>query len=248
MARGRRAGKGRERPETRDARGRAEHGKRCQQLARRGPGRARSSVFVSSPDLLSSICRLERELTAHRRARSPSLEGFPEKQRRRGLQARSYAAPVGARIEVTPHADERLWLRRAVTVLASPREVFARAPRRLRRCGPARSEAVLALILLSGIASVLWTPNYGRLMDDVAYDGLLVAVVAFIGGGIYGAAVYFAGGLILHWAHASRRRHDLPAGAARARLRLSPDRALAVRRVAGAASRSTARTCSAAGG
>jgi hypothetical protein len=106
---------------------------------------------------------------------------------------------VGARIEVTPHADERLWLRRAVTVLANPREVFAALRDDSDAAARLRSEAVLALILLAGIASVLWTPNYGRLMDDVAYDGLLVAVVAFIGGGIYGAAVYYAGGLILHW-------------------------------------------------
>ena len=87
-----------------------------------------------------------------------------------------------------------------MTVLANPREVFAALRDDSDAAARLRSEAVLALILLSGIASVLWTPNYGRLMDDVAYDGLLVAVVAFIGGGIYGAAVYYAGGLVLHWA------------------------------------------------
>jgi hypothetical protein len=97
-------------------------------------------------------------------------------------------------------ASERLWLQRAVIVLVSPREVFAALRDDSDAAARLRSEAVLALILISGIASVLWTPNYGRLMDDVAYDGLLVAVVAFIGGGIYGAAVYFAGGLLLHWA------------------------------------------------
>jgi hypothetical protein len=102
------------------------------------------------------------------------------------------AAPVAA--------DERLWLQRAVTVLVSPREVFAALRDDSDAAARVRTEAVLALVLLSGIAAVLWTPNYGRLMDDVAYDGLLVAVVAFIGGGIYGAAVYFAGGLLLHWA------------------------------------------------
>jgi hypothetical protein len=97
-------------------------------------------------------------------------------------------------------ASERLWLQRAVTVLVSPREVFAALRDDSDAAARLRSEAVLALILISGVASVLWTPNYGRLMDDVSYDGLLVAVVAFIGGGIYGAAVYFAGGLLLHWA------------------------------------------------
>jgi len=57
---------------------------------------------------------------------------------------------------------------------------------------------VLALVWLSGIASVLWSPTYGHLQDDVANDALNVAVIAFIGGGIYGALVYFLGGLVLY--------------------------------------------------
>ena len=96
-------------------------------------------------------------------------------------------------------ADERFWLSRAVTVLASPRDVFGALRDDSDTAARARSEAVLALVFLSGIASVLWTPNYGRLMDDVSMDGLLVAVIAFIAGGIYGTAVYYVGGLLLHW-------------------------------------------------
>jgi Yip1 domain len=95
-------------------------------------------------------------------------------------------------------ADERVWLRRAVTVLVAPGEVFAGLRDDSNAVARARSEAVLALVLLAGIASVLWTPTYGRLLDDVANDGLNVAVIAFIGGGIYGAAVYFLGGLVLY--------------------------------------------------
>jgi hypothetical protein len=106
---------------------------------------------------------------------------------------------VSARIEVS-RADERFWLSRAVTVLASPREVFGALRDDSDTAARVRSEAVLALVLLSGIASVLWTPNYGRLMDDASMDGLLVAVIAFIAGGIYGTAVYYVGGLLLHWA------------------------------------------------
>jgi hypothetical protein len=106
------------------------------------------------------------------------------------LSARAHPAP----------ADERLWLRRAVTVLVAPSEVFAGLRDDSDAAARARSEAVLALVLLSGIAAVLWTPTYGRLMDDVANDGLNVAVVAFIGGSIYGTAVYYVGGLVLHWA------------------------------------------------
>jgi hypothetical protein len=61
----------------------------------------------------------------------------------------------------------------------------------------ARQEPVLLIILLAGMAGVLTTPVAGRLLDDGDYDGLLVAVWTFIGGGIYGFAVYMLGGLAL---------------------------------------------------
>jgi hypothetical protein len=66
---------------------------------------------------------------------------------------------------------------------------------------------VLALVLLAGIAGVLWAPNTGRLLNDrfVSWDGMLIAVVVFFGGGIYGTAVYWAGGLVLHAAATSFR-------------------------------------------
>ncbi|MET0562641.1 MAG: YIP1 family protein, partial [Gaiellaceae bacterium] len=83
-------------------------------------------------------------------------------------------------------------------VLVRPREVLALMRDDSEAAARARSEAVLALVWLSGIASVLWTPTYGHLQDDVANDALNVAVIAFIGGGIYGALVYFLGGLVLY--------------------------------------------------
>jgi hypothetical protein len=61
----------------------------------------------------------------------------------------------------------------------------------------ARQEPVTALVGLAGIAGVLWTPVAGRLLDDPAIDTLLVAVWAFVGGGFYGLASYFAGGALL---------------------------------------------------
>jgi hypothetical protein len=94
--------------------------------------------------------------------------------------------------------DELVWLQRALFVLVRPREVLALMRDESEAAARARSEAVLALVWLSGIASVLWTPTYGRLQDDVANDALNVAVIAFIGGGIYGALVYFLGGLVLY--------------------------------------------------
>jgi hypothetical protein len=96
-------------------------------------------------------------------------------------------------------ADERVWLARAVSVLWRPREVLAGLRDDSDDAARARSEAVLALVLLSGISSVLWTPVAGRILNDVTLDWLDVAIWAFIGGGIYGVALYLLGGLILQW-------------------------------------------------
>jgi Yip1 domain len=96
--------------------------------------------------------------------------------------------------------EEQTWLLRAVLVLVSPRPVFAALRDDSDEAAHARSQAVLALVLLAGIALVLWTPTYGRLLQDrfVAWDGFTIAVLALIGGGIYGIAVYWAAGLLLY--------------------------------------------------
>jgi Yip1-like protein len=105
---------------------------------------------------------------------------------------------MSAEATSTP-ADERLWLQRAALVLVAPREVFSGLRDDSEAVARAREEAVLALVLLAGIATVLATPTYGRLMNDVAVDLLLVGVIAFVGGGIYGAVGYWVSGLLLHW-------------------------------------------------
>jgi hypothetical protein len=106
---------------------------------------------------------------------------------------------VSERAATASPGDELFWLRRAVTVLWRPREVFEAIRDDSDTAARVRSEAVLALVLLAGVGTVLWTPTYGRLLDDVANDGLNVAVIAFVGGSIYGTVVYFLGGLILYW-------------------------------------------------
>jgi hypothetical protein len=105
---------------------------------------------------------------------------------------------VNARAEPGP-APEFVWLRRAVLVLVSPRAVLEGLRDDSDGAARSRSEAVLALVLLSGIASVLWTPVAGRILNDVELDWVDVTVWAFLGGGIYAVAFYFAGGLVLHW-------------------------------------------------
>src|SRR5207249_5850164 len=100
----------------------------------------------------------------------------------------------------TARSDERFWLVQAVAVLVRPAEVFASLRDDSDEAARARSEAVLALVLLTGIASVLWAPNVGRLLEDrfVQWDALLIAIVVFFGGGIYGIAAYWLGGLVLY--------------------------------------------------
>ena len=98
-------------------------------------------------------------------------------------------------------ADERVWLKRAVFVLVRPGAVLAGLRDDSDASARARSEAVLALVLLSGIASVLWTPVAGTLMDvkgPHAEDGLEVAIWAFLGGSLYGVAFFFVGGFALY--------------------------------------------------
>jgi hypothetical protein len=91
----------------------------------------------------------------------------------------------------------RDWWIRTVLVLQAPRAVFAA----LRDDSPEavgdRSEPVLLIIWLGGIAGVLTTSTAGHLLDDSDYDGLLVAVWTFIVGGMYGGAAYWIFGGIL---------------------------------------------------
>ena len=61
----------------------------------------------------------------------------------------------------------------------------------------ARSEPVLAITVLAGIAAILLVPAWGTVMDDSTVDLLVLVVVTFVGGLFYGAAGYFVLGLAL---------------------------------------------------
>jgi hypothetical protein len=94
-------------------------------------------------------------------------------------------------------SEDRVWLARALLVLIDPRPVFAALRDDSEEAARARQEPILAIVGLAGIASILWTSVAGRVMDDPALDGLVVAVWAFIGGAFYGLFVYFALGATL---------------------------------------------------
>jgi hypothetical protein len=93
---------------------------------------------------------------------------------------------------------ERDWWLRTLLVLQRPRAVFATLRSDDERDLEARAEPILALIFLAGIAGVLSTDSFSRILDDFEIDGLGLAVVAFVSGGIYGAFAYFAIGFLVY--------------------------------------------------
>lgn len=94
-------------------------------------------------------------------------------------------------------SPDRAWWLRVPAVLLSPRSVFFA----LREDDPddvaARSEPLLLLVWMAGAAAVLATPTAGALLDKPEYDALLVAIWAFVAGGLYGAVGYLLFGFAL---------------------------------------------------
>ncbi|HXY84680.1 MAG TPA: YIP1 family protein [Gaiellaceae bacterium] len=100
--------------------------------------------------------------------------------------------------EAPAHSEYRAWFLRALLVLQNPGPVFAAIRDDSDEAAGARSEPLLALIWLAGMAAVLAAPAMNDLMDDPARDGLVVAIVVFFAGGVYGLVAYWLLGLILH--------------------------------------------------
>jgi hypothetical protein len=93
---------------------------------------------------------------------------------------------------------ERQWWLRVPAVLLSPQSVFVALRNESREDVEARSEPVLALVCLAGIAVALGTSTARTLYDNLDYDALLVAVWAVIAGGIVAFAGYFIVGGALY--------------------------------------------------
>jgi hypothetical protein len=89
---------------------------------------------------------------------------------------------------------EREWWLRALAVFGSPRTAFSGLRDDSREAAEARQEPVLALALLGGIEGVLATPAVGDLLDGRERDALVVAVLVFLAGTLYGVASYWIGG------------------------------------------------------
>jgi hypothetical protein len=97
-----------------------------------------------------------------------------------------------ASMELSP---TRAWWLRVPATLLSPRSVFFALREDDDDDVAARSEPLLLVIWLAGIAAVLATPTAADLLDDPDYDSTLLAIWAFIAGGIYGVVGYFVIGL-----------------------------------------------------
>ena len=93
-----------------------------------------------------------------------------------------------------PAGREKDWWLRTLAVFTRPVPVFASLREDSDEAAEARQEPVLALTLLGGIAGVLATPMIGNLLDDPRRDALVVAVLLFLAGGLYGLATYWVGG------------------------------------------------------
>ncbi|MCY7302280.1 MAG: YIP1 family protein [Thermoleophilia bacterium] len=94
-------------------------------------------------------------------------------------------------------ARVRAWWRLVPRVLTRPREVFVALREDDETDVDARSEPILAIVIVAGMAAMLLTPAWGRLLDEESLDWIVLAVVTFIGGLLYGAFGYFLLGFVV---------------------------------------------------
>ena len=96
-----------------------------------------------------------------------------------------------------PLSPSRAWWLRVPAVLLSPRPVFFALREDEDDDVAARSEPLLLVIWMAGIAAVLATPTAADILDQPEYDTMLLAIWAFVAGGLYGFVGYFVIGLAL---------------------------------------------------
>ena len=95
---------------------------------------------------------------------------------------------------------ERTWWLRAPAVLVAPRAVFASLRDDTDDAAEARQEPLVAIAALAGIATVLASPTFRRMLNDGSVSLVLVPVLAFLAGSLYAATAWWLGGGLLHGA------------------------------------------------
>jgi len=94
-------------------------------------------------------------------------------------------------------AHVRRWWRLVPRILTHPTEVFLALRDDDDVDVDARSEPILAIVIVAGMAGILLTPAWATLLDDESLDWMVIAVITFIGGLFYGAAGYFLLGVVV---------------------------------------------------
>jgi hypothetical protein len=89
------------------------------------------------------------------------------------------------------------WWKRAPLVLLAPGPVFVALRDESVEENEDRQEPLAALIGLAGIAVVLASPTFRRMLNDPSVSLVLVPVLAFISGALYAVATYWLGGGLL---------------------------------------------------
>ncbi len=92
----------------------------------------------------------------------------------------------------------RAWWLRTLLVLQAPRPVFIALRDESQQSVDARAEPVLAIVLLAGIAAILWTPTAAHLLDDHDYDAGVFLIWVWFFGALYGTVSYWLLGALLH--------------------------------------------------
>jgi hypothetical protein len=97
-------------------------------------------------------------------------------------------------------ALERTWWLRAPAVLVAPRAIFASLRDDTNDAVEARQEPLLTITVLAGIAVVLVSPTFRRMLNDGSVSLALIPVLAFVAGSLYAVATFWLGGGLLHGA------------------------------------------------
>ena len=85
-------------------------------------------------------------------------------------------------------------------MLVAPRPVFVALRDDSVEDAEDRQEPIAAVIALAGIATVLVSPTFRRMLNDGSVSGVLIPVLAFISGVLYAAAAMWLGGGLLYYA------------------------------------------------
>jgi hypothetical protein len=94
-------------------------------------------------------------------------------------------------------AHVRRWWRLVPRIVTRPTEVFVALRDDDEVDVDARSEPILLILILAGMAGILLTPAWATLIDEESLDWIVLAVITFIGGLFYGAAGYFLLGFVV---------------------------------------------------